>query len=297
MKKFYNEKLIPLFANIKEDAIGIHTGQSSFFMTLSVFPFLLLLLNILSLLPKGKAILISILNSVSGNTINDFITDVINDLSNNSTGLTISISAIIVLWSASKGVHSLMLGLGRINNLHKNRSYVTGRLISMIYTIAFIAVIVVTMGLLVFGNRIVKYAVSLLPKLKGASYLSMIFRYFIMFVFFLVFFMLCYRLSNKAYTTFKKVFWGSLFAAVGWIVFSLGFNIYIDHFFASSYMYGSLASFIVLMLWTYFCIYIFFLGHEINKTLHPEIVAPDDDKLNQKIELINKFKQKKNAAK
>lgn len=286
MKEFYNKNVKPLLENIREDRIGIHTGQSSFFMTLSVFPFLLLLLNILSLLPKGKSVLISILNSVSGNTINDFITHVINDLSAHSTGLTISISAIIVLWSASKGVHSLMLGLGTINNLHINRSYLAARLVSMLYTIAFVAIIIVTMGLLIFGNKTVKYVVSSLPHLKDASFMSMFFRYFVMFIFFLVFLMLCYRFSNKQHTTLKKVFWGSLFTAVGWIIFSLGFNIYIDHFFATSYMYGSLASFIVLMLWTYFCIYIFFLGHEINKALHPEIRADDDDKKNSKRNII-----------
>lgn len=286
VKDFY-DKRISLFLNkIKEDRIGIHTGQSSFFMTLSVFPFLLLLLNIVSLLPKGKTILVKLLTTISGNTINDFINSVINDLSSHSSGLTISISAIIVLWSASKGVHSLMLGLGNINNLHKNRNYFVSRIVSMMYTIIFIMVIVVTMILLIFGNKIVKYIVSQLPHLNGASYLSMIFRYLIMFIFFLVFFLLVYRFSNREHTTFKKVFWGSLFSAIGWILFSLGFNIYIDHFYSSSYMYGSLASFIVLMLWTYFCIYIFFLGHEINKHFHPEIVAPDDDKKNRKRNII-----------
>ena len=286
VKDFY-DKRISLFLNkIKEDRIGIHTGQSSFFMTLSVFPFLLLLLNIVSLLPKGKTILVKLLTTISGNTINDFINSVINDLSSHSSGLTISISAIIVLWSASKGVHSLMLGLGNINNLHKNRNFFVSRIVSMIYTIIFIMVIVVTMILLIFGNKIVKYIVSQLPHLNGASYLSMIFRYLIMFIFFLVFFLLVYRFSNREHTTFKKVFWGSLFSAVGWIIFSLGFNVYIDHFFSSSYMYGSLTSFIVLMLWTYFCIYIFFLGHEINKYFHPEIVAPDNDKKNRKRNII-----------
>ncbi len=286
MKDFYKKKISPFLFNIKEDRIGIHTGQSSFFMTLSVFPFLILLLNIVSLLPKGKTILVKLLTTISGNTINDFINGVINDLSSHSSGLTISISAVIVLWSASKGVHSLMLGLGNINNLHKNRNYFVSRIVSMMYTVFFIMVIVVTMILLVFGNKIVKYTVSQLPHLNGASYLSMIFRYLIMFVFFLVFFLLVYRFSNREHTTFKKVFWGSLFSAVGWILFSLGFNIYIDHFFSSSYMYGSLASFIILMLWTYFCIYIFFLGHEINKYFHPEIVAPDNDKKNRKRNII-----------
>lgn len=276
MNKFYNEKVKKLLENIKKDRIGIHTGQSSFFITLSFFPFLLLLLNILSLFPKGKEILMAILNNLSGNTINSFIRGVVNDLSSNSTGLTISISAIIVLWSASKGVHALMMGLGNINNINQDRNYFLSRFFSMLYTIAFMLVIVITMGLLVFGNKLVDYLILQLPGLTGAGYLNMIFRYVVMFVFFLLFFLVVYRLSNRKYTTFKKLFWGSLFCALGWILFTLGFNIYIDYFFASSYMYGSLASFIVLMLWTYFCIYIFFVGHEINKFLHPEIEAPND---------------------
>lgn len=278
MKKFYNEKVKPFLAIIKKDKIGIHTGQSSFFITLSVFPFLYLLLNILSLFPRGKSILMAILNGISGNTINDFIKQVVNEMSNNTTGLTISISAIIVLWSASKGVHALMQGLGNINNLHQDRNYFISRLFSMLYTVIFMIVIVVTMGILVFGNKIVTYLVAQIPGLSGSSYLTMIFRYVIMFLFFVIFFIIAYRLSNRKRTTFKKVFWGALFCSLGWLLFSFGFNIYVDHFFSSSYLYGGLGSFVVLMLWTYFCIYIFFLGHEFNKYLHPEIEAPNDDK-------------------
>lgn len=40
-----------------------------------------------------------------------------------------------------------------------------------------------------------------------------------------------------------------------------------------TYMYGSLTAFIILMLWVYFCIYIFFIGAEINKKIYPETEA------------------------
>ena len=286
IKDFYDKRIKGFFEIIKEDKIGIHTGQSSFFIVLSIFPFLLLLLNIISLIPSGRDLFLKIVDTVTNESVRSLLDEIIMELSTYATGLTISISAIIALWSASKGVHSLMLGLGNINNLYINRNYFIARLLSMLYTIAFMLVVVGTMGFLVFGNTIVNFLVSQLPKLNGAGYLTMIFRYFIMFIFFLIFFLLVYRFSNRKYTTIKKVFWGALFCAVGWIVFSLGFNIYIDNFFASSYMYGSLTSFIILMLWTYFCIYIFFLGHEINKHFYPEIKAPDDDKNNSKIDVL-----------
>ena len=277
MKKFYENKISPFLDNLKEDKIDVHAGQTSFFMVLSVFPFLLLMLNIVSIIPSGREVFIKIINTVSNNSVRDLLRDLINYLSTYASGLTISISAIIALWSASKGVHTLMDGLSNINNLHKNRNFIVSRFLSMVYTLAVIVLILITMCALIFGNKSVKYIVGQSPHLDGSGYLSMTFKYLAMFVFFLVFFLLVYRLSNRTYATFKKIFWGALFSSVGWIVFSLGFNIYVDYFFNTSYMYGSLASFVVLMLWTYACIYIFFLGHEINKLLHPEIVAPDED--------------------
>ncbi len=280
MKKFYKKVIIPFIDNLKEDKIDVHAGQSSFFMVLSIFPFLLLLLNLVSIMPSGREVFIKIINTVTNDSIRNLMSDLINYLSKYASGLSISVSAIIALWSASNGVFTLMDGLSNINNLHRNRNIVVSRLLSMVYTLAFIILIIFTISLLIFGNKSVKYIVGQSPHLDGAGYLSMTFRYLAMFVFFLVFFLAVYRFSNRKYATFKKIFWGSLFSAVGWIVFSLGFNFYIDYFFNTSYMYGSLASFVVLMLWTYACIYIFFLGHEINKLLHPEIVAPNKDEDN-----------------
>ena len=286
VKKFYDDKISGFFEIVKEDKIGIHTGQSSFFITLSIFPFILLLLNIVSTIPSGKQVFLAIIATITNENIKNLLNDVVNSLSQYATGITISISAIIGLWSASKGVHALMIGLGAINNLHKNRNYFVSRVVSMLYTVTFVLIIVGSMGILVFGNRIVKVLVEQLPNLAGRSYLSMTFRYLIMFVFFFLFLLLVYRFSNRKYTTFRKVIWGSLFCTAGWIVFTLGFNYYIDYFFNTSYLYGSLTSFIILMLWIYFCIYIFFLGHEINKFLHPEIKAHDDDKKNSKRNII-----------
>ena len=61
---------------------------------------------------------------------------------------------------------------------------------------------------------------------------------------------------------------GALFAALGWEIFSYAYSIYIDYFADSSYLYGSLASIIFMLLWIYICMYILFLGAEINVFFH-----------------------------
>ena len=79
--------------------------------------------------------------------------------------------------------------------------------------------------------------------------------------------------GNFKLATFEKVFPGAFFSALGWVVFSYIFSIYVDSFSGMSYMYGSFTAVIVFMLWIYFLIYIMFIGAEINKLLFPETEA------------------------
>lgn len=57
---------------------------------------------------------------------------------------------------------------------------------------------------------------------------------------------------------------GAAFAAVGWFVYSRFFEFYIEHFADYSYIYGSLASVIIVMLWLYSCMEILLIGAGVN---------------------------------
>lgn len=165
-----------------------------------------------------------------------------------------------------------MFGMYNIYKVHQNRNYFVARFISMIYTVLFLIAILITMILLVFGNRIFNLAISLVPALKDISILTLVFRYLIVFVVLSVFFVIIFRIANWKNTSFKKVFPGAIFSSLGWMVFSYGFSVYVDNFANMTYMYGSLTAFIILMLWIYFCIYIFFIGAEINIFFSPAIL-------------------------
>ena len=166
-----------------------------------------------------------------------------------------------------------MFGLYEISKIHQNRNYFISRFISMMYTILFVFSIIITMVLLVFGNSIFNFLISLLPFLKEISVLTLILRYLVSFLILSIFFIIIYKIANFKLTTIRKTLPGAMFSSLGWLVFSYVFSIYIDNFSNMSYMYGSLTAFIILMLWIYFCIYILFIGAEINKKLYPETEA------------------------
>jgi membrane protein len=60
---------------------------------------------------------------------------------------------------------------------------------------------------------------------------------------------------------------GSIFASVAWIMLTLGFGFYAANFANYGKTYGSLATVIVLLTWTYLSAYVLLLGAELNSEL------------------------------
>lgn len=276
MKKKLLQPILKLYdfcVRMAKDRVGIYTAQAPFFIILSIFPFFLLFLNIIGMTSITSQSIINLLNTYAPDTIKPLLIQIIEELYTHVSGTAISIAAIVAIWSASKGVLSVMFGLYEISKIHQNRNYFISRFISMMYTILFVFSIIITMVLLVFGNSIFNFLISLLPFLKEISVLTLILRYLVSFLILSIFFIIIYKIANFKLTTIRKTLPGAMFSSLGWLVFSYVFSIYIDNFSNMSYMYGSLTAFIILMLWIYFCIYILFIGAEINKKLYPETEA------------------------
>lgn len=259
-----------------EDRVGIYAAQASFFIILSIFPFVLLLLNLIGLTTLDKSFIIRGINAYLPISVRPLLIQMINELYTHVSGTVVSIAAIGAIWSASKGFLSVMFGIYNIYKVHQNRNYFISRFISMIYTVIFLVAMIVTMILLVFGNRLFNLAISFIPGLKEISVLSLVIRYLLVFLLLTLFFIAIYRMAHLKTTTFIRVLPGSMFSSLGWIVFSYVFSIYVDNFANMTYMYGSLTAVIILMLWIYFCIYILFIGAEINTFYHPEIIPIED---------------------
>lgn len=284
------KKIYGFFVHLTEDRVGIYTAQASFFIMLSIFPFILLLLNIIGFTSLDKDTIIYLINNYLPETIKPLLIQIINELFTHVSGTILSIAAIAAVWSASKGVLSLMFGIYEIYDLHRDRNYFISRFISMAYTLAFVFIMVVTMILLVFGDAIIDLIIGFIPTLASLSFISNVTRYFVSFVALVLLFMLILRVATFKRTTLKKVFPGALLSSFGWIVFSYLFSIYISNFSSMTYLYGSLTAVIVLMLWLYFCIYIFFIGAEINKLLFPETMY-DKPRKSHKRKLRNLIKK------
>ena len=247
------------------DNLTAYAAQATFFIFISIFPFLMLFLNLIKYIP--------IFNSENSElwdldfmspTIGELLKNIVDEAGKTGSGALISITTIAALWACSKGVLGIIYGLNSIYKTTEKRGYVRLRAVAVFYTVAFIAALIVALLLIVFGNRILDAVLMYLPVLKSLADAVRITRWLVTLGFLVLFFMFIYTVIPERKTKPKNELPGALISAVGWICFSALYSFYIDNFGNHSNVYGSLTAIVLFLLWMYFCMIILFFGAEVN---------------------------------
>lgn len=248
-----------------KDEVTVYAAQASFFIILAIFPFLMLLMTLVQVIPGiTKSDFLNVMVSLMPDLLDSLTVSIVDDLYTKSPATILSVTAIVALWSAGKGMMGIERGMNRIYESPYKRGYVMRRLICAVYTIVFMVVCLLSLGLLVFGTSLQRFIIRTFPLFATITSHLISFRSLLSLVLLLAVFTLLYTILPKKKQNPWKQIPGAAFAALGWMIFSYGFSIYFEHFSRFSYMYGSLTAIILLMLWLYFCICIVFIGAEIN---------------------------------
>lgn len=277
-------RLIRAFTTkLQEDFISAFAAQTAFFIILSVFPFLMFLLTMLNYLPISAEELLSLAENVFPGEIYKIVHNIVIELVTKASGTLVSITVIAAIWSASKGTLTLSRGLNAVYQQKETRNGILLRMISALYTLAFAVLLIVTLVLLVFGNQIYQIVIVKLPILGDLVGLILSFRSLVTMAILTLFFLLLYIALPNRKSNILREFPGAIITAGGWLGFSFLFSFYIDHMGNFSYTYGSVAALAICMLWLYFCMYILFIGAEVNMVLsHPEVIRATHALLSKK---------------
>ena len=239
---------------LTKDNITGYAAQSCFYIVLSLFPCLLVLMSLFKFLPLSADSILIMLQGVIPSQLEPFLESIIIDLYNNSSVTLTSITAIGTVWAAGKGFLAIMQELNIIYDTQKKRNWILQRVMSTVYTFVFLLLIITTLLLLVFGNQLINITAVFVPHL--AVVLSAIINNkLILFPCFMVMlFLFMYRFIPTRKSSIAKEFPGAVLASLGWYFFSYFYSLYVDHSPNFSYMYGSLTTLIFALFWIYACI-------------------------------------------
>ena len=253
------KKFRQVFRYIGSFHITTLAGSTSFFILLSLIPLLTLILTLLRYLPLTLQDLLSALSGFLPAALMGTAKQLLNDLYTSNAAAVISVTAVLSLWSASRGVFGILNGVSSILGSQENRGYLRRRLTAIVYTFLMIIALFLTLGLQVFGTSILEMIAKRSLKVFQAVSQIMQLRFLFTAGILALFFMMIYAYFPARRMHLKNVVPGAILSAVGWLVFSYLFSIYVDHG-GGSRLYGSIAIILLSFLWLYSCMCILFFG-------------------------------------
>ena len=283
MKRLKNvyAKFIQITTDISEDHVGAYAAQTAYFFMLCFIPIILLLLTLVRYTPVTKADVMTAVIRVFPTSVDSMITSIVNQVYNQSMGI-IPVTVVVALWSAGKGVLAMTSGLNCIYKCPETRNYVLLRIRATLYTVMFIIVIIFLLVLSVFGNSLNLFVAEYVPIIKNLADWLIRARTVITPAVLMIFCLLIYKFLPNRRDRLIKQLPGAVFAAIGWMVVSWIFSVYVDIFQGFTSMYGSLTTIVLIMLWMYFCMYSILLGGEVNLIMYDKLFVGKEAEERQK---------------
>ena len=146
-------KAYGLYRKLAFDRVGVYASSACYFIVLSLFPCLVLLLGLLRYTGLEVRSLVSMLEGVLPQAFMPQAKQLVMSTYMATSGTLVSVSALTALWSASRGVYGLMKGLNAAYQVEETRGYFRTRLLSVAYTFAFLILLVLNLILRYLAQR------------------------------------------------------------------------------------------------------------------------------------------------
>lgn len=239
-------------------------AQLAFFMFLSILPTFILLSQILGFFSLSLS---SIEQFVDINITGAGVDTLMRMLNYSPAGINSIFLAITALWAASR----VQFAMIRVTNYTltdgdmTGEGYVKDRLRSIktilitVFTIAFSLIV------LVYGPMILKLSFGRVVGTQIADAAWMALRWPLAAALYFLMISYNYYVLPTVRVRFRDIVPGSIFASVGFLAVTYGYNIYTK--FSGNYniLYGSFSNIVVLMFWFWFISWVLCLGVTVNR--------------------------------
>jgi membrane protein len=262
----WRDILLRVYQNISEHRIVALAAGVTFYTLLAIFPAIAALVAVYGLF-ADPATLGSHVDTLAGvlpggaiDVIRDQLARVVSQRGG-TLGVTFVISLAVSLWSANAAIKSIFDTLNIVYAEREKRSFVKLNAISLCFTAAGIAFVLVALA-----------AMVVLPPVLQALGVSDLFntlvqaaRWPILFVVVSLALALLYRYGpSREEPQWRWISWGSAFAALGWLVASILFSWYAQNFGNFNKTYGSLGAVIGFMTWIWLSVIVILIGAELD---------------------------------
>lgn len=246
--------------------IGVFASSAAFFFFTALIPLIMLICAILPMTSLTANDVTDLIMAYVPAAMEQVVRNAVDAAWEASNGGVIVVSTIFALWLASVAMLAVIRGLDAVYHVKKRTHYFALRGIASLYTILAMVVVVALMFVMMYGKAIGNIIVGFLPHAEARVRVLLSLRYIVSALLLVVIFQTCYAFAPSERQPFKQQLPGAVFSSLVWTVTSAVFSLLTTESGVYS-MYGSLAMFVITLMYAYLMVYIMFLGAEVNAFL------------------------------
>lgn len=274
-------RLLRIFVYIKNDMSdpfyqNIAPGLAYYFL-LSLVPIILLLGQFSGLFSLSMGYLVNFIRDYMPEQLGEFIIPLMESEMSRSGFIANVIFLLTTLYLASRALYALIKISDYAYEIPPPDTkfaipimFIKQHVKAVIMTFFMLIIIIAALLVIVFGRTIIDLLLNYLKADTYLIYLSDLWNMLALPLSFCLFFVILlaiYWAMPSKRINIKLVVPGALFAAIGIVVASFGYMIYIKYFANYNIVYGALSSIVILLLWFFIIGYILEFGILLNSAV------------------------------
>ncbi|MCI9403433.1 MAG: YihY/virulence factor BrkB family protein [Oscillospiraceae bacterium] len=244
-------------------------AELAYFLILSFFPVLICVNAIIGTLDLDVAALLENAAIIIPEAALTVLTEYVGYISTNQSGALLVGGVIMMLFSASAAMRSLM---NVMDEIYDRKSY-TGLwqiVASVVFSVLFLFTIYLSVVVVLTGNWFFHLLEEFIHHFPRLAHLTLPWewqwmRFLILFCLVMIFVMVVYRSTAPRVKPRPPVLLGAFLTSAALVLSSILFSYFIGLSSRYSLVYGSLASVVILLVWLYLCGTIVILGSCFNR--------------------------------
>lgn len=273
-----------IYEELKKDDIVTRSNSVAFTFFLSIFPFIIFILPLLSLTPWAIGYMDSLedsMNDVFPQSAKQYFLEIIDSIETERSPQLGVVSLVLSALFASSGMMTLMHGFDKSHkDSFKHRNYFRKRMVALNLTFLLVGIFLVSLVMIVLGQDLLRTLIDLFAISAIQVVIFTIFKWLIIFILFYIVITVIYRYGPSTFRPLRLINPGATMATVFAILASVGFSYFINNFGRYNEIYGSIGALIVILLWLQINAFIILAGFELNASIivNRDLIYLDRDK-------------------
>jgi len=257
-----------LFNHVLKDDLATQAAALSYYFLFSLFPFVLFLLALVTLLPGVQGIedwLLARAREVMPGGAYSMVESVVQGLLAQPRSGLLSLGAALALWGASAAVLGTMTALNVAYGVPERRAWWRRRLAAIVIVVAMSFLMILAFVLAVSSGPLATRVAEALGPAGGLALLAA--NWLVALAAITLVIATIYHVCPDVDFPWRWFSPGSVLFTIGFAVTTSAFSYWVSHFGTYDKTYGSLGAVIILLLWMYLIAFLMLLGGEVNAYL------------------------------